>query len=63
VFLECSKQSWDATHKAFGTWYFKPSPTEPGILVFAIRGTKTRRDHTVNLNSDGLEAGAFIVSV
>jgi hypothetical protein len=61
VSLYYSEPSADATKKAFGIWYFRPSPTAPGTLIVAVRGTKLRLDHSVNLNGDGEDVGHFIV--
>lgn len=61
--LYYSEPSADATKKAFGIWYFRTSPISPGTLIVAIRGTKLRRDHSVNMNGDGQEVGQFIVCV
>jgi hypothetical protein len=61
VSLFHSEPSADATKKAFGIWYFRTGPTAPGTLIVAVRGTKLRRDHSVNLNGDGQEVGHFIV--
>ncbi|KAH8696933.1 hypothetical protein GQ44DRAFT_596436, partial [Phaeosphaeriaceae sp. PMI808] len=62
VSLCYSEPSADATKKAFGIWHFRTSPTVPGTLIVAVRGTKLRRDHSVNLNGDGQEVGYFITA-